>query len=173
MHHPLIFRNWVLDVMMLWLVQEDTNSFLFFMHFIILFIKTEFFDLINVISLPQEVRKLLKKNMTFTSSCLEYNPKGGDFILEGKIKKHKMVAPKGNISADTWRTISRGINEIDEICEKAEENFHVLKDDTYRDIDFYDEIAAWQHYCYEYIWRSRGWQIIFGASMLPYINFPR
>ena len=115
-----------------------------------------FYAFHHPISLPQEVRKLLKKNMTFTSSCLEYNHKGGDFILEGKIKKHKMVAPKGNISADTWRTISRGINEIDEICEKAEENFHVLKDDTYRDIDFYDEIAAWQHYCYEYIWRSRG-----------------
>ena len=118
----------------------------FFMHFIILFIKTEFFDLINIISLPQEVRKLLKKNMTFTSSCLEQNHEGRDFILAGKIKKHKMIAPKGPISADMWRTISREINEIEEICEKAEENLHVLKDDTYRDIDLYDKIAAWRHY---------------------------
>ena len=106
----------------------------------------ECFDLINIISLPQEVRKLLKKNMTFTSSRLKHNHEGGDFILEGKIKKHKMVAPKGPISADTWRTISRGIDEIEEICEKAEENLHVLKDDTYRDIDLHDEIAAWRHY---------------------------
>ena len=55
-----------------------------------------------------------------------------------------MVAPKGPISADTWRTISRGIDEIEETCEKLEENLHVSKDDTYREIDLYDEIAAWR-----------------------------
>ena len=32
----------------------------------------EFFDLINIISSPQEVRKLLRKNMTFTYSRLEH-----------------------------------------------------------------------------------------------------
>ena len=55
-----------------------------------------------------------------------------------------MIAPKGPISADTWRTISRGIDEIEETCEKLEENLHVSKDDTYREIDLYDEIAAWK-----------------------------
>ena len=38
------------------------------------------------------------------------------------------------MSADTWRTISRGIDKIEEICDKAEENLHVSNDDTYREI---------------------------------------
>ena len=58
----------------------------------------EFLDLINIISLPQEVRKLLKKNMMFTSSRLEHNHKGGDFILEGKIKKQNGCAKGSHIS---------------------------------------------------------------------------
>ena len=46
------------------------------------------------------------------------------------------------ISADTWRTISRGTDEMEEICDKAEKNLHVSYDDTYREIDLYDETAA-------------------------------
>ena len=49
----------------------------------------EFFDLINIISSPQEVRKLLRKNMTFTYSRLEHNHEGEDFILEGKLRNIK------------------------------------------------------------------------------------
>ena len=64
--------------------------------------------------------------------------------MEGETKKHKMVVPKGPISDDMWRTISRGIDEIEEICEKAEENLHVSKDDTYQETDLYDEITAWR-----------------------------
>ena len=48
--------------------------------------------------------------MTFTSSRLEHNHEGGDFLLEGKTKKHKTDAPKGPISANTWRTTSRRID---------------------------------------------------------------
>ena len=73
--------------------------------------------------------------MTFTSSRLERNHECGDFILEGKLKKHKVVVPKGPISADTWRKYSRKIDEIEEICEKPEENQHVSKDDTYQETE--------------------------------------
>ena len=47
--------------------------------------------------------------------------------MEGETKKHKMVVPKGPISDDMWRTISRGIDEIEEICEKAEEIYMFQK----------------------------------------------
>ena len=42
-----------------------------------------------------------------------------------------------------WRTISRGTDEIEEICNKTEENLHVSKNDTYRKIDLYKETATW------------------------------
>ena len=42
-----------------------------------------------------------------------------------------------------WRTISRGTDEIEEICNKTEENLHVSKNDTYRKIDLYEETATW------------------------------
>ena len=61
----------------------------------------EFFDLINIFSRPQEVKELLRKNMTFTSFHLGHDHEGGDFLLEGKTKKHKTNAPKGPISANT------------------------------------------------------------------------
>ena len=54
-----------------------------------------------------------------------------------------MDAPKGPISADTWRTISRRTDEIEKICDKAEKNLHVSNDDIYREIDLCDEIVAW------------------------------
>ena len=84
------------------------------MHSTILVVNIQYihrvFDLINIFSSPQEVKELLRKNMTFTSSRLEHNHEGGDFLLEGKTKKHKTDAPKGPISANTWRTTSRRID---------------------------------------------------------------
>ena len=104
----------------------------------------EFFDLLNTVSYTDEVKKMLFKNTTFTSSDLEHNHQGGDFLFEGKIKRLKMVVPKGQISADTWRTISRGIDEIELIFKKAEEYLNVDTKDVYRDTDLYHEIVSWR-----------------------------
>ena len=104
----------------------------------------EFFDLLNTVSYTDEVKKMLFENTTFTSSDLEHNHQGGDFLFEGKIKRHKMVVPKGQISADTWRTISRGIDEIELIFKKAEEYLNVDTKDVYRDTDLYHEIVSWR-----------------------------
>ena len=57
------------------------------------------------------MKVLLRKNTAFTSYLLEHNHKGGDFMLESEMMKHKMVAPKVSISADTYRTTSRGIDK--------------------------------------------------------------
>ena len=47
----------------------------------------EFFDLLNTVSYPDEVKKMLFENTTFTSSNLEHNHQGGDFLLELIFKK--------------------------------------------------------------------------------------
>ena len=40
---------------------------------------------------------------------------GGDFVLEGKVKRQKLLAPKGSIKAETWRTLSRALDTFDEV----------------------------------------------------------
>ena len=83
------------------------------------------------------MKELLRKNMTFTSSCLEHNNQGVDF----KIKKHNIVPLKCLILADIGRTISRKIVKIEEYARKQRKT-HVLNNDTYQEIDLYHEIAA-------------------------------
>ena len=103
---------------------------------------TEFFDLVNKVSYLDEVKQMLFENTNFTNSNLEHNYQGRDFLLAGKIKRHKMVAPKGQISVDTWRTISLGTNEIELIHKKAEECLNVDAEDVYRDTDLYHKIVS-------------------------------
>ena len=42
------------------------------------------------------------KNMTFSSSQLENNHQGGHFYLGEKMKRHKMVTPKGELFNETF-----------------------------------------------------------------------
>ena len=86
---------------------------------------------------------LLARNMSFTTS-LDLNHEGGNFCLEAKIKKHKMVAPKGVISNDMWKRISRGIDKIDKIYKNTAEKLNLLEEDRYRQVDIYNEIVTWR-----------------------------
>ena len=54
---------------------------------------------------PEEIKELLDDNMSFSSSQLDHNHQSGDFVLEGKIKRHKMIAPKGIVSYEMWKCI--------------------------------------------------------------------
>ena len=40
------------------------------------------------------------ENVNFRNSQLDHNHHNSDFCLEGKIKHHKMLVPKGSISND-------------------------------------------------------------------------
>ena len=61
------------------------------------------------------------------------NHQGGDFCLENKIKRHKLIAPKGKISNDTWRTISRGLDTVEKVQKHATELLEMKDDDSYRE----------------------------------------
>ena len=82
--------------------------------------------------------------MSFSTSQLDYNHQGGDFCLEGKIKRHKMVAPKGSISNDMLKRISRSIDNIEEICNTTNKCLNINEDDVYKETDLYDEIVSWR-----------------------------
>ena len=103
----------------------------------------EYKDLSNRSSYPDEVLELLNNNMSFTTT-LRLNHEGGDFCLESKIKKHKMIAPKGPVSNETWMRISRGLDKIDSIYKSAAAKLDLFHEDRYRQPDIYDEIVSWR-----------------------------
>ena len=75
-----------------------------------------------------------------------------------------------------WRTVCRGTDEIEEICDKAEENLHVSNDDTYWEIDLYDETTAWVHYkdhqkCWMHMVQKESWWIYMEKfSVMTYLT---
>ena len=93
---------------------------------------------------PREIKGLLDDSMSFSSSQFDHNHQGNDFALEGKIKRHKMVAPKGIVSNEMWKCISRGFDKIEGICKQADFILKIQEDDIYKEIDIYDEITTWR-----------------------------
>ena len=79
----------------------------------------EYRDLRNKAIYPEEISAQLNKNLTFSSTTLSSKNQGGDFMLEQKIQRQKMLAPKGVVEKHTWQQISRSIDKIDEIHNNA------------------------------------------------------
>ena len=40
---------------------------------------------------------------------------GGDFVLDGNVHWQKLLAPKGSIKPKTWHTLSRVLENFDEV----------------------------------------------------------
>ena len=55
-------------------------------------------------------KNILNENITFSATDITGKCQRGDFILEGKIKKQKNIAPKGAVTAKTWQKISCSID---------------------------------------------------------------
>ena len=85
----------------------------------------------------------MDENVTFSKSDLNHNNQGGDFVLEERIKRHK-IAPKRSISKETWKIISRSIDDIESIYVSVKKMLGLELGETYRDIDLYHEIVKWR-----------------------------
>ena len=53
-------------------------------------------------------------------------------------------ASKGDVTNETWRQISRGIDDIEEICQHANLIMKTNTEDAYRLRNSYSEIVAWR-----------------------------
>ena len=83
-------------------------------------------------------------NSCYNRSSLELNHQGGDFCLENTIKRHKMIAPKGTVSNNTWRTVSRGLDKIDKVLDNAATMLETDTKTEYKDTEIYNEIIRWR-----------------------------
>ena len=64
--------------------------------------EVEYRELRNLALFPPDVLNLRKQNLSFSKSDLPLNNQGGDFMLEQKVKKLKMFAPKGGAQKEMW-----------------------------------------------------------------------
>ena len=82
--------------------------------------------------------------MTFSATDIIGKCQGGDFKLEGKIKKQKNIAPKGAVTAKTWQKISRSIDRVDDIVENAKSQLGIFDIPLSRNILLTKEISEWR-----------------------------
>ena len=106
--------------------------------------EVEYRDLCNRAMYPNTISDVLESQSCFNISSLPMNHQGGDFCLENKIKAHKLIAPKGKISQQMWKTLSRGLDEVEMIHNTAKDMLNLDNNNRYRDEDLYDEITTWR-----------------------------
>ena len=89
------------------------------------------------------IRKVRDANMSFTQSDSKFKSQGGDFVLEGKVKRQKLLVPNGPVKADTWKSLARCLDEFEEIY--AASNKHLkIQSTSEKIVDLVSEISIWQ-----------------------------
>ena len=104
----------------------------------------EYRDLENRVLYPKVLLQFIRDNTSFTTCERDLDHQGADFCLEGKIKKQKMMAPKGPVSCETWRRISRSVDKVEALQKHVNEMLGRIYKDEYRKVDIYDEICKWR-----------------------------
>ena len=85
----------------------------------------EYCDLRQKTVMPSEVLEQRNKNLTYTISEKEGKHQGGDFILEGKVRRQKMFAPKGSDTEIMLRNVSRSLDDIINITKSVNDKLHI------------------------------------------------
>ena len=68
---------------------------------------------------PKEVGVQMQNNLSFSSYDVQGRHQGGDFLLEQKVQRQKLLAPKGVVEKNVWQRISRSVDTIDKIYANA------------------------------------------------------
>ena len=84
-----------------------------------LYREIEYRDLMNKSIYPKEVGVQMQNNLSFSSYDVQGRHQGGDFLLEQKVQRQKLLAPKGVVEKNVWQRISRSVDTIDKIYANA------------------------------------------------------
>ena len=99
--------------------------------------EVEYRDLKNPVLYPPEIKQQRDRNMSYNTTSISEKRKGGDFLLEEKVKRQKLIAPKG-------QTISRSLDEFDEIYSASFPCLNVNGADFAPKKDIAQEIFEWR-----------------------------
>ena len=86
----------------------------------------------------------MNENITFSATDITGKCQGDDFILEGKIKKQKNIAPKGAVTAKTSQKISPSIDRVDDIVENVKSQLGIFDIPLSRNVLQTREISEWR-----------------------------
>lgn len=106
--------------------------------------EVEYRDLKNRIQYKEPVQNLREKNMSFSETELSKKSQGGDFVLEGKVQRQKLIAPKGIVNCKTWQTLARCLDEFEDIYASASSKLNIGSKDAPKVINLADEIIKWR-----------------------------
>ena len=104
----------------------------------------EYRDLRNKIISPPEICAQLEENITFFNSIHPSRGQGGDFMLEQKVKKQKMLSPKGLIEKLTWQKISRCVDKVGTIYDNTSRFLDLCDENQSRLVLMSGEILEWR-----------------------------
>ena len=128
--------------------------------------RIEYQDLKNKASYPKEVSDIRKLNLSYGISEAKAKKQGRDFVLEGKIKRQKMMASKGSDDVNMWQKISRCLDDVIEITGNINTELNLHDTDGVRKVDLSKEIFAWRTHLRQskYLKSYRGEQSVYSIS---------
>ena len=94
----------------------------------------------NIVSLRGKA--ITRKNSTFTISSAKSMHQGGDFILEGKVKRQKMLSSKGTDDEKMWRKVYRSLEYVIEVTKNVNERLTVHDIDGERYVNLTADINS-------------------------------
>ena len=104
----------------------------------------EYCDLRQKVVMPTIVKKQRTENLTCTISKNPSKHQGGDFIVEVKVRRQKMLASKGVNSEKMWREVARSLNDIDEVSKKLNKKLSLHEVGGNRNVSINFEILHWR-----------------------------
>ena len=82
--------------------------------------------------------------MSYSETKNSCKSQGGDFILEGKVKRQKLIAPKGPIKSHTWQTLSRALDVFDKVYDSVSLKLNLPDGEGYHNSYFANEVLTWR-----------------------------
>ena len=106
--------------------------------------EVEYRDLKNRVLYPEQVRTLRDNNMSFNECQNVGKSQGTDFVLKGKVKRQKLLAPKGSDKASTGKVLARCLDVFDDIYSVPCERLKLKDSNSSRVTDLQAEVSTWQ-----------------------------
>ena len=80
--------------------------------------------------IPYQLRYYRAENRTCTEGPGNAKShQGGDFMLEQRVRRSKMIAPKGQTSTDMWVRVARNLDKVDNIVKNGMSLLNCIESD--------------------------------------------
>ena len=138
--------------------------------------EVEYAELKNKVMMPEVVKISRERNHTFTENTrADKSHQGGDFMLEQRVKRLKMLSPKGSMSTEMWERVSRNVDSVGEIVKTGTRLLKMEENDQYaiRFTSIEKELIKWMAHLrsFEYLYTESEFVVdIYGNPLNTELN---